>query len=95
MSKGNLMLKRKIMINLKTFIKSNAVLLIFSFFCIGVMIGLSGSFALILLSFFIGIYLGTRIQKGDLFKQLIHQVQEMIIGETSPTRLNKKRKRIK
>lgn len=77
---------------LKTFIKTNAVSLIVSFFCIGVFIGLSGSIAQILLSFFVGVYFGIKIKKGDFRNQFIQQVQEIIIERSALNKLAKKRK---
>lgn len=88
------MVKKIIFMNLKRFIKDNAVSLIFSFFCLGVFIGLSGSVALILLSFFIGIYFGQKIQVGNSKNQFMRQAQELIIGEIPLIKSRNKRKRV-
>lgn len=88
------MVKRKIPLTLKSFIKTNAVSLIMTFFCLGVFIGLSGSVALILLSFFIGVYFGLKIQAGNLKNKFMKQDQELIKGEIPFIKLPKKRKRV-
>lgn len=88
------MVKRKILMNLKSFIKANATSLIITFFCLGIFIGLSGSVALILLSFFIGAVFGVKIQSGDIKNQFMKQAQELIKGEIPLIKLPKKRKRV-
>lgn len=92
--KDNKMLKRKIPITLKSFIKANAASLIMIFFCLGVFIGLSGSVAFILLSFFICVYLGIIIQGGDLKNQLMKQARSLILEEIPLIKLPKKRKKV-
>ncbi|AIL13912.1 hypothetical protein IM40_11295 (plasmid) [Candidatus Paracaedimonas acanthamoebae] len=88
------MVKRKIPMTLKSFIKANAIPLIVTFFCLGVFIGLSGSVALILLSFFIGVFFGLKIQAGNLKNQFMKQAQELIIGEIPLIKLPSKRKKV-
>ena len=88
------MVKRKIPMTLKSFIKTNATSLIITFFCLGVFIGLSGSVALILLSFCIGTYFGLTLQAGNLKNQFMKQAQELIKGEIPLIKLPKKRKRV-
>ncbi len=87
------MLKRKTPLTLKSFIKANAASLIMTFFCLGVFIGLSGSVALILLSFFIGVYLGMKIQGGDFKNPFMKQARGLILEEIPLIKLPKKRKK--
>ncbi|OJX03717.1 MAG: hypothetical protein BGO76_00125 [Caedibacter sp. 38-128] len=61
---------------LKTFIQNNTIKLIIAFFCVGIFVGLSGSFALILLSFSIGIFVGTQLIKGNLKNKIIKKVSK-------------------
>ncbi len=88
------MVKRKIPMSIKSFIKINAASLIVTFFCLGIFIGLSGSVALILLSFCIGTYFGLKIQAGNLKNQFMKQAQELIKVEIPFIKSSKKRKKV-
>lgn len=88
------MVKRKIPMTLKSFIRTNAAPLIMAFFCLGIFIGLSGSVAVILLSFFIGVYFGLRLQTGNLKNHFMKQAQELIKGEIPFIKSPKKRKKV-
>lgn len=79
--------------SLKTFIKNNYITLIFVFFCIGIFIGITGSLALVLISFFLYIYIGIMLNRNTSKDQIVQQICEIVGGAPSFMQLLGKKKK--